>query len=356
MSARGVVAAGHPLTAEAGASVLREGGNAVDAAVAAVMTSCVTESPLTGLGAGGYMLVHNDSETVLLDFFVAAPGLSGGERGSELVPIPIHFTEHSSQMFHVGAASCGVLGTPAGLVEAVRRFGSVSLAELAMPAARLARDGVELNLEQAYFIEILAPILTHYEEAAAIYAPGGSLLRAGDLFRFPELGDALELLGTEGAQPFYQGEIAQRVSEWVLERGGTLAAADLAAYEPIARAPVRAGFRGREVLTNPPPSSGGLLIAFALELLARSGDANPGDRGDRRRDADSAVGAHARVSRRPVRGRLRRPVPLRRPPRLDDSHHGGRRRRLVCERHLLERDGLRTDRPRDRDPRQQHAR
>ena len=92
MSARGVVAAGHPLTAEAGASVLREGGNAVDAAVAAVMTSCVTESPLTGLGAGGYMLVHNDSETVLLDFFVAAPGLSGGERGSELVPIPIHFS------------------------------------------------------------------------------------------------------------------------------------------------------------------------------------------------------------------------------------------------------------------------
>ncbi len=275
MSARGVVAAGHPLTAEAGASVLRKGGNAVDAAVAAVMTSCVTESPLTGLGAGGYMLVHNGSETVLLDFFVAAPGVSGGERGSELVPIPVHFTEHSSQTFHVGAASCGVLGTPAGLVEAVRRFGSVSLAELAMPAAQLARDGVELNLEQAYFVEILAPILTHYEEAAAIYAPGGSLLRAGDLFRFPELGEALELLGAEGATPFYHGEIAQRVSEWVLERGGTLAAADLAAYEPIARAPVRAGFRGREVLTNPPPSSGGLLIAFALELLARSSGANP---------------------------------------------------------------------------------
>ncbi len=270
MSARGVVAAGHPLTAEAGASVLRQGGNAVDAAVAAVMTSCVTESPLTGLGAGGYMLVHNDAESVLLDFFVAAPGLAAGERGSELVPIPIHFTEHSSQTFHVGAASCGVLGTPAGLVEAVRRFGSASMVELAMPAARLARDGVELNAEQAFFIEILAPILTHYEESAAIYAPGGSLLGTGDMFRFPELGDALELLGAEGATPFYRGAIAQRMSEWVLERGGTLAAADLAAYEPIARAPVRATFRERDVLTNPPPSSGGLLIAFALELLARS--------------------------------------------------------------------------------------
>src|SRR5687767_5731289 len=124
MSARGVVAAGHPLTAEAGAQVMREGGNAVDAAVAAVMTSCVTESPLTGLGAGGYMLVHTGAETTLLDFFVAAPGAEGLERTSELVPIPIHFTPESSQVFHVGAASCGVPGTPAGLERAVQLFGS----------------------------------------------------------------------------------------------------------------------------------------------------------------------------------------------------------------------------------------
>lgn len=275
MSSHGVVAAGHPVTAEAGASVLREGGNAVDAAVAAVMTSCVTESPLTGLGAGGYMLVHNDSETVVLDFFVAAPGRSDIERGSELVPIPVHFTEQASQTFHVGAASCGVPGTPAGLVEAIRRFGSMPMAELASPPARLAREGVEINSEQAYFIKILAPILTHYEETAEIYAPGGSLLRTGELFRFRELGDALELLGAQGAEPFYEGAIARRVSDWVLARGGTLAAADLAAYEPIARAPVRATFRGREVLTNPPPSSGGLLIVLALELLARSGDGVP---------------------------------------------------------------------------------
>ncbi len=272
MSARGVVAAGHPVTAEAGARVLREGGNAVDAAVAAVMTSCVTESPLTGLGAGGYMLVHNDAETVVLDFFVAAPGRSGADRTSELVPIPIYFNEQASQIFHVGAASCGVHGTPAGLVEAVRRFGSMPLAQLAEPAARLARDGVEINSEQAYFLKILEPILTHYKETAAIYAPGGSMLRQGELFRFPELGDALELLGAEGAKPFYEGEIARRVGEWVCERGGTLAAGDLAAYEPIARVPVRASFRGREVLTNPPPSPGGLLIVFALELLSRASE------------------------------------------------------------------------------------
>jgi gamma-glutamyltranspeptidase/glutathione hydrolase len=269
MATRGVVAAGHPLTAEAGARVLREGGNAVDAAIAAVLTSFVTESPLTGLGAGGYMLVHADAEPVVLDFFVAVPGADGGERRSELVPTPVYFTEEIPQIFNIGAASCGVPGTPAGLVEAQRRFGTVPLAELAAPAAALARDGVEVNPEQAFFLRILDPILTAYPEAAAIYAPEGHILGAGEKFCFPELGDALERLGTEGAEAFYRGEIAQAISDWVLERGGTLGRDDLAAYEPIAREPVRAAFRGRDILTNPPPSSGGTLIAFALDLLER---------------------------------------------------------------------------------------
>jgi gamma-glutamyltranspeptidase/glutathione hydrolase len=268
---RGVVAAGHEVTAEAGAAVLREGGNAVDAAVAAVLTSCVTESPLTGLGAGGYMLIHGAGEPVLLDFFVAVPGADGTRNRDELVPITIKFTEESSQVFHIGAASVGVPGTPAGLEEAARRFGTVALADLAAPAAALARDGVVLTKGQAYFIEILAPILTHYPECAAVYAPGGRLLREGDVWRFGELGDAIERLGSEGAAPFYRGEIAAALSAWVLERGGTLGRDDLAAYEPILRDPVRAQFAGREVFSNPPPASGGILIAFALELLARQG-------------------------------------------------------------------------------------
>jgi gamma-glutamyltranspeptidase / glutathione hydrolase len=275
MSSRGVVAAGHPVTAEAGATVLREGGNAVDAAVAAVMTSCVTESPLTGLGAGGYMLVHTGERSVVLDFFVAAPGASGLERSAELVPIPVHFTAESSQVFHVGAASCGVPGTPAGLERALMMFGTVSLAELAAPAAALARDGVVVNAEQAYFIDILEPILTHYEPTREVYAPGGNLLRAGDLFRFDELGDALECLGAEGSDPFYRGEIARLISDWVVDRGGTLGTADLRDYELIVRDPVSARFYDRLVLTNPPPSSGGILIAFALELLSR-GSGSPG--------------------------------------------------------------------------------
>jgi gamma-glutamyltranspeptidase/glutathione hydrolase len=252
--------------------VLREGGNAIDAAIAAVLTSCVTESPLTGLGAGGYMLVHEGSRTTVLDFFVAAPGADGTQRSAELVPIPVRFTDQAVQIFHVGAASCGVPGTPAGLEEAARRFGTVPLSELAAPAAALARDGVSQSAEQSYFLTILAPILTHYEEARAVYAPGGELLGEGDPFRFAELGDALERLGAEGAEPFYRGDIATSLSDWVLERGGTLGRADLAAYETVVREPVRAGYRGCEVLTNPPPSSGGILIALALELLDRSSE------------------------------------------------------------------------------------
>jgi gamma-glutamyltranspeptidase / glutathione hydrolase len=264
---RGVVAAGHPLTAETGAAVLREGGNAVDAAVAAVLTSCVTESPLTGLGAGGYMLVHTAEETALLDFFVAVPG--GAERRSELVPIPVYFTPETPQVFHIGAASCGVPGTPAGLELAVDRYGSMPLAQLAAPAARIAREGHTIAPEHAYFLAILEPILTAYEEAAAVYAPEGSLLRTGDTFRFPALGDAIERFGAEGAEPFYRGDVAAALSEWVLERGGTLGVDDLAAYEPIVREPVHAAFNGRDVFTNPPPSSGGILIAYALALLER---------------------------------------------------------------------------------------
>ncbi len=272
VSAKGVVAAGHPLTAEAGARVLRDGGNAVDAAIAAVLTSCVTESPLTGLGAGGYMLVHEGATQVLLDFFVEAPGSDGSAPAAELVPVPIHFTDENMQVFHVGAASCGVPGTPAGMVAAAERFGSVPLAELAAPAAALARDGVRLIPEQEYFVRILAPILTLYDEARAIYAPEGRILGVGELFRFPELGDALERLGADGEEPFYRGEVAERISDWVLERGGTLGRDDLARYKAVARAPVRARFGGRDVFTNPPPASGGILIAYALAVLERLGD------------------------------------------------------------------------------------
>ncbi len=274
MSVHGCVAAGHPLTAEAGAAALREGGNAVDAAVAAALTSFVCESPLTGLGAGGFMLIHapGGGENVLLDFFVASPGRSGQERGAELLPVTVLF-DGTPQVFNIGAASCGVPGVPAGLWEALRSHGTMPMAELARPAAALARDGVVVNREQAYLLVLLEGVLKEYEEARTIYAPEGDLLAEGDLFRFPDLGDALQRFGEEGPEPFYRGEVARAVSDWVCERGGTLGPEDLEAYQATPRDPVRGFFRGREILSNPPPSAGGILIAFSLDLLERAGAA-----------------------------------------------------------------------------------
>ena len=268
-----VVAAGHPLTAEAGADVLRAGGNAVDAAVACVLMSFAAESPLTGPGAGGFMLVHTaGGEDHLLDFFVAAPGKGlASPEPAELTPIDVKFTEGAVQRFNVGPSSNGVYGTTAGLAETLRRFGTLSLAELTEGPARAARQGLEVTPMQALIFEVLEPILTSTPEAAAIYAPGGKLLRTGDTICLPELADLLDRLGAEGPGFLYSGEVAAAVSDWVLERGGLLTREDLATYEAVEREPVRARCRGRDVLTNPPPSSGGILIAYSLDLLERLG-------------------------------------------------------------------------------------
>ncbi|HEY8809566.1 MAG TPA: gamma-glutamyltransferase [Solirubrobacterales bacterium] len=268
----GVVAAGHPLTAEAGADVLRTGGNAVDAAVAAVLASFAVESPLTGLGAGGFMMVSRGEETVLIDFFVAAPGKDGTERRVELAAVPVHFDEETVQTFYVGPASCGVPGTAAGLELALQRFGTAPLADLTRAGVKLAREGAPVNAEQAYILEILWPIHQRLAETRQLYAPEGQPLGEGNVFRFPELAEALERFGAEGAEPFYRGEVAAALSSYVSAHGGTLGATDLAEYEAIERRPIHAPFRGTEVLTNPPPSSGGILIAYSLGLLERLGE------------------------------------------------------------------------------------
>lgn len=270
----GVVAAGHPLSAEAGARVLREGGNAVDAAICAALASFAVESPLTGFGAGGFMMVHDRGETTLLDFFVAAPGRDGSERRAELAPVQVHFDVETVQTFYVGPVSCGVPGTAAGLEQVLGRFGTMPLAELVKPGARLAREGAPVNPEQAYILDILEPIHARLPGTRELYAPDGRTLREGELFRFAELAEALERFGAEGAETFCRGEVADALSAFVTERGGTLGPADFADYEVIERKPIRAAFRGTEVLTNPPPSSGGTLIAYCLGLLEQAGESS----------------------------------------------------------------------------------
>jgi gamma-glutamyltranspeptidase / glutathione hydrolase len=279
----GVVAAGHPRSAQAGADVLRQGGNAVDAAIAAMLTAFSCEPLLTSLGAGGYMLVVEPEPAdgrgggrggvQLLDFFIEAPGRGADIAArAELVPVSVSFGD-ADQLFNIGPASVGTYGMPAGLWEAASRFGRIPLAELIAPAARLAREGVELNAPQAYVVEILAGIVTSTPECAALYAPDGRVLGPGEVLRQPELAGALERLGEEGPAPFYTGDIAAAIVDWLGTRGGIVTAEDLASYAVVGREPIQANYRGRAVLTNPPPSAGGILLAHALVRLDVETDA-----------------------------------------------------------------------------------
>ena len=257
---RGALAAGHPLTAEAGADVLRAGGNAVDACIAAAAVSWICESPLTGPGGGGFLLVHTarEARTRLLDFFVAVPERTASPE--DLVGVVVDYGD-SQQFFYTGPMSVAVPGTVLGLWEAHRRWCSVPWAELLAPAAKLAREGVVLNEVQAFLHRILDPLLRYSPEGDALYGLGRALVE-GERFAVPELADTLEQIAAEGADYLYRGELAERIAAHV-----PVTLADLARYEVIEREPLALSFRGDELRTNPPPSAGGRLLAVGLEAL-----------------------------------------------------------------------------------------
>jgi gamma-glutamyltranspeptidase/glutathione hydrolase len=321
---RGAVAAGHPLTAEAGARALAEGGNAVDACVAAAFAAAATESPLTGPGAGGFMLVHRarDGATRLADFFVAAPGLGlGRRRVAPMHEVDLAFGDSpTTQIFWIGAASCAVPGAVAGLEAVHRRYGCLPWRELLAPAVELARDGFELTPAQAHMHAILDPILRFGAEGQRIYGRNGSRLVAGDRVRFPDLADTLEAIGQRGASAFYKGERARAILATVRAGGGALTREDFDAYRVVWRRPVGVGFRGHEVISNPPPSSGGLLIAYGLALLQRL-PAAPAGRVD-------AIAALVEVMREQTRARAAGFTRA--------LHRGGAARRLLADATLSE--------------------
>src|SRR5215208_4263009 len=278
---RGAVAAGHRLTAEAGAQVLADGGNAVDACIAAAFVSWVTESPLTGPGAGGFMLIHRaaDDSTRVLDHFVAVPGLGLRRRGqTEMDSVDVDFTPESSQVFRIGAASCAVPGAVAGLGEAHRQFASLPWSDLLAPAIELARQGVEMTKPQAYLHAILDLILRHTDEGRAIYGRDGNRLVAGDRLVMADLGQTLERLADKGADEFYRGELARAVVQHVREHGGDFTRRDFTDYRVIRRRPIRTSFLGHDFESNPPPSTGGVLIGLGARLLDRlDGPAGPAE-------------------------------------------------------------------------------
>jgi gamma-glutamyltranspeptidase/glutathione hydrolase len=242
---KGAIAAGHPLTAEAGARVLAEGGNAVDACIAAAFVAAVAEGPLTGPTGGGFLMVHEPgSETAhLLDCFFATPSRPLGE----MEEVVIDFGDSGTQTFHVGEGSVAVPGLVAGLEEAHRRFCSRPWAELLEPALALAPAGVARDAPRAILHEILSGILLRTEAGARVYGNPALVVTA-------EFAATLERIRDVGARA-----VAELLPEL---------ADDLAAYRVLDRTPLVAEVLGRHVLATPAPSRGGAVVLEILAALA----------------------------------------------------------------------------------------
>lgn len=244
---RGAIAAGHPLTAAAGARVLEGGGNAVDALLAAAFTAFVTEGPLTGPAGGGFLLLHEPGgETTVLDCFFAVPAAGLGE----MEEILIDFADSGTQVFHVGDGSVAVPGLLAGLEEAHRRFATRPWADLLSPAIDLARGGVECDEPRAFLHRILAPVLLRDEGGRRVYSDPARVVTA-------DLCATLERVRDAGA-----ASVAELLPEY---------AEDLGRYQVAARSPLETTVLGRRVLTTPEPSRGGAIVVRILELLEASG-------------------------------------------------------------------------------------
>ena len=267
------MAAGHPATAEAAATVLDAGGNAFDAVIAAGFTSAVCEPGFTSLAGGGFLLARTaDGRDTLHDFFVDTPGRGRAADVPEpnFEEVSVSFTA-AVQSFHCGPGSVAVPGTLAGYLAVHTELGVLALADVVAPAARLATEGVSVAATQAADFALLAPILTRTPASRRIFLPDGDLLSTGDTLRNPELGAFLTALGRDPERTFYGGDLARHLVEQLQAGGGLLTVADLAAYRVLTRRPLRFTYRGRTVVTNPPPTFGGALLGVALQRLERRG-------------------------------------------------------------------------------------
>ena len=270
MTGRGAVAAGHPETAGAAADVLRDGGNAFDAALAAMCVACVTEPVLASLGGGGFLTAHPaGGSPVVYDFFPQTPINSRPEADIDFFPITADFGP-AQQEFHIGMGSMATPGMVRGLTRIQKDLGSMPLSRIVESVVNLARNGVEVNRLQAYVLGVVEVICTHNEDCLRAYGSSrvpGKTAQAGEVLTFPEMADTFEALAREGEDLFYRGDIAATLVADSQTRGGLLEAADLDAYQVELRHPLKSAFAGATIYTNPPPSVGGMLIAFGSELL-----------------------------------------------------------------------------------------
>jgi gamma-glutamyltranspeptidase / glutathione hydrolase len=264
----GVIAAGHQKTAEAGASMLDLGGNAFDAAIAAMLASFVTEPMLTSAGGGGFLLAHSkDNQNILFDFFTQTPRHKKPLSNIDFYPVDVDFGD-AKQSFHIGLGAMAVPGNILGAFEINKKLGRLPFHVVASPAIDYAKNGLRISDFQAYILKLLEPIISSYGESRKIYAPGGKLKTAGEVLVMKDFAASLTELATKGSEYFYSGEIAQQLVKDCQDKGGYLTLEDLKNYQVIERKPLEINYRGHTLLTNPPPSSGGTLIAFALAILS----------------------------------------------------------------------------------------
>ena len=266
---KAIVATGHPLVSGAAMEIIEMGGNAFDAAVGAGFASAVAEQTLTSLGGGGFLLARtHHGEEILFDFFTNTPGrgLDHSELEPHFFPVTIHFPG-SDQDFNIGLGSVAVPGNLKGFLHVHKRLGRLELEEILQPAVCLARDGLELNDWQGYFLNLLEPIVTHSPVGRKLYTINGTTAKQGDHITNPEIGEFLSQLPYDCGESFYLGELAKQIDYDMRQGRGLLTASDLGAYKVIERSPLAIGYRNYTLLTNPAPSMGGSLIGLALSLL-----------------------------------------------------------------------------------------
>lgn len=266
---RGSIATGHTETTKAGQMMLEAGGNAFDAALAALCAACVAEPVLASFGGGGFLLTHQaDQAPVLYDFFTQTPKQRNEK--ADFRPITADFGT-ATQDFHIGMGSVATPGVVKGLLTCHRDLGRLPLEVIVAPAQALARDGVRVNDMQASVFKIVEAIFMDQAPSRALYAPTGGIAQAGALLKNPQTADFLSALCVEGDDLFYRGDIAKQLSEQCRDHGGHLSQDDLVDYEVKKRTPLRVDYARSHFYTNPAPSMGGTLISFALELVKEAG-------------------------------------------------------------------------------------
>lgn len=259
-----IVVSVHELASRAGVEMLRSGGNAVDAAVATGFALAVVY-PLAGnLGGGGFLLLRNaDGKTHFIDFREKAPAAA-----TENMYLDAHgnvLAESNKDSSVVGYRAVGVPGTVAGLVYAEKQYGKLSIEKVMAPAIKLAREGFPLAYEDAQELK-QDEYLAEFPETKRIFLRNGNYYQPGELFKQPELAHTLERLAKDPDE-FYHGAMARELAAAIQKGGGLITADDLAAYEVKEREPIRGSYRGYDIISAPPPSSGGIALIEILNIL-----------------------------------------------------------------------------------------